>query len=297
MGDRGTGHRARSARRRRAPAAGLSALLLVAGVAGALVAGVSLPALAVGTGPPPASASQPVVAQPLVGTYTTPLDRPPPGFTRQVSRDGGFSAPTSTDGDVWVFADTDVLDTPDGDPFGAGTVECDTDDGTAAVAPSAVPPSLQEALQPVSAALAAGTTTCSADAPSGLWSSGGQPFQLLGPYSASGETCVNWVNGLTNAQTASGALTDSVVASYDSYCENGAGMITGDLGSWTTTYQAQSPEAQVVRMAPPRSPLRTCRRWTARRPPSPATTAGRTRPAATRASWPTRATTTCTTPF
>lgn len=74
-------------------------------------------------------------AEPVTSSYTSPLDQAPPGYVRVVSRDDGFSAPSASDGDLWVFADTDTFDTPTGDTFGPDTVGCFTGDGTAAVAP------------------------------------------------------------------------------------------------------------------------------------------------------------------
>ncbi|MGH9110204.1 MAG: hypothetical protein ACRDY3_12205, partial [Acidimicrobiales bacterium] len=193
---------------------------------------------------------EPWVAQPVSGHATSPLGTAPAGWGREVSRDDGFSAPAGSDGDLWVFADTTVTDTPGPGTTGASAVTCFTRDGTAAVAPAGVPPALEEAVQPAATATGDGTTQCSGDGGS-LPTGATEPYRLLDPYpgSSPGGSCSNWVDGLANQAGPGGRLSDGVVASYGANCFDAAGMLTGVGGTWTTGYQLTGPGAQVVTMA------------------------------------------------
>ncbi len=187
-------------------------------------------------------------AQPVAGGATSPLDTPPPGWTRTVGRDEGFSAATADDGDLWVFGDTTVTDTPVGGALSA-SVHCFVRDGTAAVAPLSLPPHLAEALQSVGSATATGQAECSGDVGS-LPPSATEPYQLLDPSpgSSPGSVCDNWVNGLADALGTAGAPTNGVAASYGSECLDADNAIVGFDGTWVTGYQATGPGAQAVTM-------------------------------------------------
>ncbi|MGH9092338.1 MAG: hypothetical protein ACRDZR_13330, partial [Acidimicrobiales bacterium] len=189
-------------------------------------------------------------AQPVAGTATSPVTTAPPGWSRTVGRDDGFSAPTADDGDLWVFGDTTVTDTPLGLGPLATSVSCFTRDGTAAVAPPSLPPHLAEALQPVTAAVLSGQSVCSGPLGS-LPGSASAPYQLLGDYPGPGPgtVCDNWVNGLADVEAATGGPTDQVAATYGSACLDGRNAITGVDGTWATGYRVTSPGAQRVAMA------------------------------------------------
>ncbi len=187
-----------------------------------------------------------LAATPLDGGSTSPLYVPPPGFSRTVIRDGGFSALTASEGDLWVFGDTTVVDTPSG---GAPTdaASCLTPNGTAAIAPPSLPLRFSEALQPAAAAAAAGTAECSspaADLPAGAT----EPYQLLGSYPgwAPGIRCSNWVSGLADQTDGAGQPTDDVLASYGANCFDQQDQLVGLGGSWASSYQLTSPGAQVI---------------------------------------------------
>jgi len=203
-----------------------------------------------GASPEAVGGGVPWVAQPVDAAYTSPLDTAPPGWSRTVVRDDGYSAPTANDGDLWVFADTTVIDSPDSGTTTQGPVSCVTQNGTAAVAPPALPPHLEEALQPLSTAIRSGTAQCTGDT-TALPATTNEPYQLLGDYPgpSPGVTCSNWVNGLTNELDPSGQLSDAVLASYGSACLNGSDEIVGSAGMWATQYQLTSSSTQTITMA------------------------------------------------
>lgn len=198
----------------------------------------------------------PLVATQLAGTPTSALDTPPAGFSRTVIRDGGFSALTASDGDLWSFGDTTVLDSPvSGDSTGA--VTCLTANGTAAVGPPSLPLQLAEAVQPASAAVAAGSAQCSV--PATLLPAGAQePYQLLRSSQGSGPgiSCSNWVSGLADQASGTGQATNEVLASYGANCFGPKDELVGLGGMWTSPYRLTSPGAQAITLPPgdPSSP-------------------------------------------
>jgi hypothetical protein len=183
-------------------------------------------------------------AQPVAGGATSSLDTAPIGWTRTIGRDGGFSAITANDGDLWVFGDTTVTDSSS-----SGSVRCFIRDGTAALAPLSLPPHLAEALQPVGSATAGGQADCSGDV-GALPSSATEPYQLLppSPGPSPGSVCDNWVNGLAGELNTVGGPTDGLAASYGSTCLDADNAIIGFDGTWVTGYQASGPGAQAVTM-------------------------------------------------
>jgi hypothetical protein len=190
----------------------------------------------------------PWVATLVPGNPTSMLDTAPSGYTRTVARDEGFSVPTADDGDLWLFGDTTVQDTPQPGTFG-GQASCFTRDGTAAVGTETTPPLLHEALQTATSAMVAQTASCTGDLVD-LPVNTSEPYQVLGAYSGAlpGITCSNWVNGATDQLSPTGALTDNVLAAYASNCFTASNLFTGVTGAWTTRYQTTSATAQHVTM-------------------------------------------------
>jgi len=214
-----------------------------------LPASASLAAPAVRPAATPSSATAGgLVATALADETTSPLDAPPTGYQRTVVRDGGFSAPTADDGDLWAFGDTTVVDTPAG---GSGVpVACLTANGTAAVSPASLPLQLSEALQPAATAATAGTARCSA-AGAALPAGATEPYQLLGSYQgwAPGISCSNWVNGLADQPDGAGQPTDDVLSSYGTNCFDAEDQLVGLGGTWAQPVQLPPSRTQPISIA------------------------------------------------
>ena len=191
----------------------------------------------------PAAKQTPYTAYaPESGSFSTPLSTPPSGYTRVVARDSGLSAPTKNYGDMWVFGDTGVIDTPIGSVAGSGsTIECVTKDGTAAMAAPSLSPSLDEATQPVTAAEASGGTGCFEPPAAGAT----EPYQLQGTYTYEGDTCLTWANGLTNVDGNVNPASNTVMESYSPQCITPTGGWGPDLGTFVSQYTVSSQSGPI----------------------------------------------------
>ena len=196
-------------------------------------------------------ASSTVYAGPA-GSISTPLANPPAGYTRVIARDSGLSAPTANYGDMWVFGDTSVIDTPIGDALGSGaSINCFTRNGTAAMAAPSLAPALDEATQPALAAEWMGTAGCSSSPAAGAT----EPFQLQGSYSYQGDICSNWTNGLTNVDGGVSPASNTIMESYSSQCFAPSGAWGSSLGTWISQDTVSSMSAPIQVPLEPQSDM------------------------------------------
>ena len=200
-----------------------------------------------GAAPQVVGGPAPIVARTLTTVSSSTLTTPPAGWTRVIGRDDGFSAPLADGQDLWVFADTTIVDSQPGH-----SVTCFTRDGEAALSaigagPPAMPPALAEAVQSETTAVTNGTSTCT---PGPI--DANAPYRLIPPTNQpTGGICSNWVDGLADAAP-EGQRSPTVAASYAANCFSPSGVFTGTPGAWITrtTKPITTTGAQQITLIP-----------------------------------------------